>query len=195
VKTRGFNGALLPVLIIASLFVPLLLISVESAGGSEIVKSVEVEISPTRISAGSGENISFTVFVTNAGDVADNYNLTLVDKLGWGSTLSATSITVAAGALRADINLRVTIPENAQPYAEDNITVTVISQTDSTVMASNSCKAQAIIVSNYPSYVLGGTLVFTVNRNCNGAVPFDLHKKTLDSIAAEWLMARLDNGG
>lgn len=159
VKTRGFNGALLPVLIIASLFVPLLLISVESAGGSEIVKSVEVEISPTRISAGSGENISFTVFVTNAGDVADNYNLTLVDKLGWGSTLSATSITVAAGALRADINLRVTIPENAQPYAEDNITVTVISQTDSTVMASNSCKAQAIIVSNYPSYVLGGTLV------------------------------------
>ena len=158
-KTRGFNGAVMPVLIITLLIVPLLLISVESARGSEIVKSVEVEVSPTRISAGIGENITFTVSLLNDGVVADNYNLTLVDKLGWGSTLSTTSTTVAAGAVRADISLRVTIPENAQPYAEDNITVTVISQIDSTVMASNSCIAQAIIASNYPSYVLAGTLV------------------------------------
>ena len=158
-KTRGFNRALLPVLITALLIVPLLLLSVKSASGSEIGKSVEVEVSPTRISAGPGENITFTVYVTNAGDMADNYNLTLVDKLGWGSTLSANSTTVAAGALRVDISLRVTIPENAQPYAEDNITVTVVSQTDSTVMDSNSCIAQAIIASNYPSYVLAGTLV------------------------------------
>lgn len=158
-KTRGFNRALLPVLIITLLIVPLLLISVKSASGSEIGKSVEVEVSPTRISAGPGENITFTVYVTNAGDMADNYNLTLIDKLGWNSTLSATSTTVAAGALRVDINLRVTISENAQPYAEDNITVTVVSQTDSTVMDSNSCVAQAIIASNYPSYVLAGTLV------------------------------------
>ena len=158
-KIRGFNGAVMPVLIITLLIVLLLLISVESARGSEIVKSVEVEVSPTRISAGPGENITFTVSVLNGGVVADNYNLTLVDKLGWGSTLSATSTTVGGGAVRADISLRVTIPENAQPYAEDNITVTVISQTDSTVMASNSCKAQAIIASNYPSYVLAGTLV------------------------------------
>ena len=161
-KTRGFNRALLPVLIIALLIVPLLLISVGSAGGLEMVKSVEVEISPTHIGAGPRENITFTVSVTNSGDVADNYNLMLVDKLGWGSTLSATSTTVAAGALRADISLRVTIPENAQPYAEDNITVTVISQTDSTVMASNSCTALAIIASNYPSYVLAGSLVLTL---------------------------------
>jgi uncharacterized repeat protein (TIGR01451 family) len=158
-KTRGFNSALLSVLIITLLIVSSLLISVESARGSEIVNSVEVEVSPTRISAGPGENITFTVYVTNAGDIADNYNLTLIDKLGWGSTLSATSTTVAAGALRVDISLRVTIPENAQPYAEDNLTVTVVSQTDSTVMDSNSCIAQAIIASNYPSYVLAGTLV------------------------------------
>ena len=103
-----------------------------------------VFVSPGRQVARPGEMLTYSVTVVNAGTTRDNFNLQVDDTMGWGPTLSITSTTLAGGASRTGIMLSVTIPENAPPYMEDNITVTATSLTDNTVRDSATCTAEAL---------------------------------------------------
>ena len=104
---------------------------------------VEVSISPSDQSAPRRTTLEYTVLVINLGNVADNYALTVSDNAGWGPTLTDNSLTIPRGE-NGIVTLTVTIPENALPDTEDNITVTTTSQTDNTASASVSCIAKAL---------------------------------------------------
>jgi uncharacterized membrane protein len=105
----------------------------------EVVMGVEVSISPDYQSGLPGENLRDPIItVANLGNVNDNYELMATDNAGWALMLFDNLLEVPAGE-NGVTKLVVTIPENAAPGTEDNITVTVISQSDNTVTDSAGC--------------------------------------------------------
>jgi len=137
----------------------------------KVLRGVSVSISPSHRSDVPGATLSYTVTVTNTGNVADSYNLTISDNAipSWNPTVSPTFLTIAAGGSDT-ATLNVTIPENVVAYTEDNITVTATSTENAEVSAENSCIAQAlavrgVTVSVLPTYqenLPGGGLTYNV---------------------------------
>jgi len=105
--------------------------------------AVSVSISPIYKSGLPGEELSYTVRVTNMGNLDDNYVLTVSDNTGWGPAISPTPLAVASGT-SGEATLTVTVPENVTPCTQDNITVTATSQWDNTVSDNASCIAHGI---------------------------------------------------
>lgn len=85
---------------------------------------VQVSVSPASKSGEPGESLNYSVTVMNTGTSTDTFNLTASDTKGWGTTLSITAATLAAGASRTGINLNITIPSTANVGAVSTITVT-----------------------------------------------------------------------
>ena len=108
-----------------------------------VSRGVEVSISSNYQSALPGVTLTYTVTVTNTGDVDDNYALSIGDDAGWGPSVSPESLIVLRGA-SDNATLSVTVPENAVPDTEDNITITATSQTDNTVSDSDLCIAHVL---------------------------------------------------
>ena len=109
-------------------------------------RSVTVSISPSSQDNFPGGILNYTVMVSNTGDVSDNDNLMVRDNAGWTLTLDNYTLgPIPPGGNRTTI-LRVTIPENAAPETEDNITVIATSQADNTVRDNASCIAHAVMI-------------------------------------------------
>ena len=107
----------------------------------EINIGVSISISPSENSGLPTENLTYTVTVTNVGDLADNYDLTVGDNTGWPLTLSDNLLDIPVGE-NDNVTLSVTIPGDAEYNMEDLITVTATSRTDNTVKNSASCIAR-----------------------------------------------------
>ena len=105
--------------------------------------AVSASISPSYRSGSPGETLSYSITITNTGNLDDNYTLTVDDNSGWAPMVSPTSLTIAAGS-SDNATLSVIIPQNAMPCTRDNIIVTVISTGDPTVSASTSCIAHRV---------------------------------------------------
>jgi uncharacterized repeat protein (TIGR01451 family) len=135
----------------------------------DIVRGVDVTISPEYQSGKPGDNLSYTITVTNTGNVQDNYSLENMDTLGWPLSLSRFLIEVPAGGNQTT-TLTVRIPDNARGCTEDNITVIATSQADNTVKDSTSCTAlvenvyrvSVSISPDYQSGPPGSTLAYIV---------------------------------
>ena len=105
---------------------------------------VEVSISPYYKEGPLGTALNYIVTVKNLGGLKDNYDLAVNDILGWHLELSENLLTNIPPDGSENVALTVTIPANATPCTEDNITATAISQADNTIENSASCVAHVL---------------------------------------------------
>ena len=139
-------------------------------------RGVRVWIDPTSKSDAQGENVIFTVTVTNTGDNADAYGLEATDTENWGPTLSVLSVTLAGGESET-VELRITIPDNVAEGDSTTITVTATgtySENSATCTATVEAKGEipGVDVSISPgsqSGSPGGTLDYTVTVTNTGS--------------------------
>ena len=110
----------------------------------KVLRGVEVSISPGYQSGPPGATLSYTVTVTNTGNVPDNYALEKRDNRGWAMTLPSSTGSVNAGA-SDNKTLWVTIPENAENCTRENIIVIATSLTDNRMSDNVSCVAHVMI--------------------------------------------------
>jgi len=104
-----------------------------------LMYGVSASISPSYQGGLPGVTLNYTVTVTNKGSVPDTYSLTTADTLGWGRTISPSSLSLAAGA-SGTATLTVSIPSGAENCTKDNVRVIA---TGTGVSAENSCIAHA----------------------------------------------------
>lgn len=88
-----------------------------------------VNVSPNAAqSTQPGATVTYTVAITNTGNAADTFDISLSGQT-WTSTASAASIALAAGA-SGNITVNVTVPGGAQNGDNDTVTLTAASQAD-----------------------------------------------------------------
>jgi len=147
------------------------------------VFGVQVSISPGESSGMTGTTVTFTVTVSNTGNIADTYNIIARSGLGWSASTDVSSLTIPVSENRTT-TLRVTIPDGATHCTRDTVTVTARSITDM-VENSASCTVHAVkiirgvSVSISPSSQVGMpdvTLSYTVTVTNTGEATdnFDL---------------------
>jgi parallel beta-helix repeat protein len=107
---------------------------------------VSLSISPNFQKSLPGENLIYTVTLTNYGNTTDNYELTASDNSGWTIELSDNLFMNVPPLMTKMTMLTVGVPDNIGNSTRDNINVTVTSQTDNTVSEYDSCIAQAVIL-------------------------------------------------
>jgi len=157
-----------------------------------------VSILPSYQMGQLGENLSYTIRVTNIGTENDNYILNLTDTAGWNPTLSENSLTGVQPGESENVTLSVTIPENAASCTEDLITVTATSQADPSVSDNASCIAHAVQPSVEVSIsplsqetLPGGKLEYTVIVKNTGTVLDSYALKASDDQG--WTLELADN--
>jgi len=158
---------------------------------------VSASVSPGENSGLPGVTLSYTVTVTNTGNVEDIIRLSVTDNAGWGPTVSPISLTVPAGGSE-NAALSITIPENATGCTSDNVTVNATSQADNTVSDNDSCIAHVQVVRGVEVLIepddqpgmIGENVVLTVTVKNTGNV-WDNYNLT-PSDDAGWTL-KLDN--
>ena len=110
----------------------------------KVLPRVAVGISPTYQGGEPGAELNYTVTVRNNDNIQNTYLLTLGDNAGWPLALSENLLgNVQTGESRI-VTLNVTVPENAVPGTEDNITVTATSIENAEISDNDSCVANAV---------------------------------------------------
>ena len=102
-------------------------------------RGVSVSISPSYDGAQYGQNTTFSVMVTNTGDVQDNFALTVDNQ--WAAVLSDNKTSQLSPLESENFTLTVTVPASAKRGDNDKITVTATSQADNTVSDNYYCTA------------------------------------------------------
>jgi len=145
------------------------------AGTAELVTtyslgrySMQVSVSPSYQSRPRGENLTYGVTVRNLGWENRNYTLSVTDNAGWGPTLENLLLDNVPPGENKAAKLRVRIPENAAPYAEDNIIITATPQDNENASASICCTVHSMVVyisitsPSVTSVVPGDNLIYTL---------------------------------
>lgn len=105
---------------------------------------VTVAISPSEQDGENGQIVTFTVTITNLGNISDNYDLSVSDNAGWSLTLDENLFEDVAPNDNRATTLSITIPVSAESCTYDRGTVTVTSQVDPQVSAENSCRVHVV---------------------------------------------------
>ena len=92
-----------------------------------------------------GTTVSYTLWVTNSGNVADKFDLETSGNV-WATALSVSSVSLAVGE-RVAIKIAVSIPETAANFENDQVTMTAVSghdgtKSDTAVLTTYSIKSQ-----------------------------------------------------
>ncbi len=141
-----------------------------------------VNLSPDQGNAGlPGAVLTYSLTITNTGDVADTFSL-VASGHSWTTTLSDSSVTLAAGASAA-LTVTVNIPPGALGNDHDAVTVTATSQGDNGASASATLTTSVTVVYGVElpagdslSGQAGATLTYTLWLTNSGNVSdtFDL---------------------
>ena len=110
---------------------------------SVVRRGVKVSISPSSRENIPGGTLTYTVTVTNTGNVTDDYNLGKTDNRGWNLTLPPSIAGVVPGRDRR-VTLTVGILDNAANGDLSTITVTATSSENTEVENSASCTARCV---------------------------------------------------
>ena len=113
------------------------------------VYGVEVAAEESALSGEPGDSVTYTLWITNTGNVEDTFNLTAAGI--WAADLSAPSITLASGA-SGWVTATVAIPGDADDGDMDTTTFTATSQSDAAATASVDLTTTAVI-STYHLYL------------------------------------------
>jgi hypothetical protein len=108
-----------------------------------VLAVLDISILPSENEGLPSEEVTFLVKVKNTGDTTDNYLLENVDNSSWILELENSMIEVPAGENRTTM-LIVTIPEDAEPGIEDEITVTATSQENENISDNATCIVHVI---------------------------------------------------
>lgn len=98
-----------------------------------IVYDVDLTVTPEAQGGNAGENVEYTVKVTNLGTIPDTFDLEATSALGWDVVVNPETLEDVLPNVTEEATLTVTIPENAQSGEADNVTVTTTSRGDNTV--------------------------------------------------------------
>ena len=104
---------------------------------------VSLTVSPVSQTGSPGDTLHYTVTVANRGTKADTYDISISDNQAWSLTAPSTTSQVASTASQG-VTLSLTIPQNAAPQTQDEITITATSQNDPTANDSAVCTAVVI---------------------------------------------------
>jgi len=117
---------------------------VTPSGAPPIVLGVKVT-APSGKAASPGESINYDFTVTNTGNTSDTYILTAESQNGW-SVGAPSSVTVSAGGSET-VAVTVTVPTGASGGSTDDLTLTATSQTDLTIVNSDTTTTTVRLVS------------------------------------------------
>jgi uncharacterized membrane protein len=106
---------------------------------------VALFISPSSRKGLEGDVLTYTVTVTNTGNVPDNYRLTVSDTLGWEPVLENEFLEILPSRSETT-GLSVRIPDNALPGEIDNILLVATSIVNPAIRVENSCTAEVVIM-------------------------------------------------
>jgi uncharacterized membrane protein len=97
----------------------------------------------------AGSNTTFYLKVSNAGNVADSYDLSVDDSgaAGWVPTLNTTLVTLNSADARI-FTLVVSVPAGAQVGASARFRLDAISRNDASISASMNCTVQVPALHN-----------------------------------------------
>ncbi len=112
-----------------------------------ITYGVDLSAVTTELTGTVGTAITYTLSLTNTGDMTDTFDITLTGAV-WTVT-GTTSITLGAGET-VQLDVTVWVPADAEDGAMDSVTITATSQGDDTVSDSVVLMTTAVAESTEP---------------------------------------------
>ncbi len=155
--------------------------------GGELWRMLEdygVTLSPDQAKEGpAGEDVSYTLSITNNGQMADSFDLTATGQT-WTTNLSTSLVNLASSA-SVDVTVTVAIPPGAADQESDAVTITATSQGDGSKSDSALLTTTAVLTPVYGvalsadeslSGPVGGQAIYTLTVTNAGTVAdsFDL---------------------
>ncbi|KXB06998.1 hypothetical protein AKJ54_00865, partial [candidate division MSBL1 archaeon SCGC-AAA382K21] len=151
---------------------------------------VSVSISPSENNALNGENVTFTVTVTNVDDEHHNFVLENSDSLDWQMSLSEDNLSLDPDNSE-NVVLEVAIPPAVSGGTEDTVTVTATAQDNAEISSSAGCTAGAQVDVDFNVWITP----FSQTGSREDNLDYVVHVKNSGNVVDNYDLIITDNAG